>query len=140
MLTNLERVVLAVDAEGVEAERLEDVVAPLAAVAAVDVRTGEGIGVADVQLFRRWVGEHHQAVEGARPFHVCAVGVALGPDPLPLGIDGGQIETVDVARFHRVTQGIASRWRQRRWGVRAAGTIGEAPGHRPVRQVPWGVT
>ncbi len=96
MLADLERVVLGVDAEGVEAERLEDVVPLLAAVAAVDVRTGEGVGIADVQLLRRRVGEHHQAVEGARTAHVGAVGLALRPAPLPLDVEGWEVEPVET--------------------------------------------
>src|ERR1039458_8961778 len=96
MLADLERVVLRVDAEGVEAEWLEDVIPLLAAVAAVDVRPGECVGVADVQLLRRWVGEHHQAVEGSWPAHVGAVGLALRPAPLPLGVQYRQVETVET--------------------------------------------
>ena len=85
---DLEGEVLGVDAEGIEAHRLEDLVAPQPLEAAVDVGAGEGEEVADVQPLGRGVGEHHQVVE--RPLglvEVGLVGAPLGPARLPLGLD-----------------------------------------------------
>ncbi len=139
VLTDLERVILGVDPEGVEAQRLEDVVPLLAPVAAVDVRSGEGVGVADVQLLRRGVGEHHEAVEGSGTLHVGAVGLPLRPDPLPLGVEGGQVEAVDPGggggRGRR-----ALHWRhrvpRRRVHARRAGHPAPAPAQVPGGSAP----
>ena len=84
----LDRVVLAVDAKGVEADRLEDIVALQPLEPAVDVGSGEGKHVAHVQPFGRRIGEHHEVVEGPLgPVQVGLVGVPLGPSSLPLGLD-----------------------------------------------------
>jgi len=81
-----ERVVLGVDPEGVEADRLEHVVTREPFEAAVDVGAGEREHVADVQAFGRRVGEHHEVVERSpRPIDVGLVDMALFPQALPSG-------------------------------------------------------
>src|SRR5690606_15318242 len=113
---DLEREILRVDAEGVEADRLEDVVALEAPEATVDVRAREGVDVAHVQPLGGGVGEHHQVVERAarlveRLLRV-GVGAALGPDLLPLGLDLAR-NVRRPAPFAHLT-GSAHRGRSRR--------------------------
>ena len=88
MGAKLDREILAVNAECVEADRLKDVVSLQPLEAAVDVRAGEREEVPDVQPLGGGVGEHHQVVE--RPggaVQVGLVGAPLGPAGLPLGLD-----------------------------------------------------
>ena len=66
MLADLHRVVLGVDAEGIEPHRLEDGVTHEAPPAAVDVAARERDDVPDVQPLGGGIREHHQVVEGTR--------------------------------------------------------------------------
>jgi hypothetical protein len=88
---HLEREVLGVDPEGVEAHRLENVLPAHALVAPVDVRARERIDVPDVQPLRGRVGEHHQVVVGIPSFAQLGeretVGAPLFPALLPLPLD-----------------------------------------------------
>ena len=91
--------VLAVDAEGVVAEGLEHVEAAHRLEAAVDIDAGEGEDVADVQSFRRRIGEHHQVVEGPRGAgDVRRVDARLRPAAAPLRLD-----RVRVITFHNLS-------------------------------------
>ena len=65
MLADLHRVVLGVDAEGIEPHRLEDGVPHEAPPPAVDVAAREGNDVPDVEPLSGGVREHHQVVEGS---------------------------------------------------------------------------
>ncbi len=56
MVTDLDRVVLGVDAEGIEAHGLKDVIPAHTLVTAVDVGAGEGVDVANVKPLSGWVG------------------------------------------------------------------------------------
>ena len=62
MRAGLQGEVLTVHAEGVEADRLEDVVALQALVSSPAVHAEERIAVPDMQPLRRGVREHHQVV------------------------------------------------------------------------------
>ena len=64
VLAHPQREVLGVDAECVEADRLEDIVPAQPAVSPVDVRSAEGEDISEMQSLSRRVGEHHQVVEG----------------------------------------------------------------------------
>ncbi len=99
VLADLQRVVLAVDAEGVEADGLEDVVPVQATPPPVDVEAAVGHDVADVQPLSRGVREHRQVVEGAvSGVEVGAVVAALLPGPLPLRLDARRVVAVELAR------------------------------------------
>jgi hypothetical protein len=88
-----------VDAEGVEAERLEHGVSLQAHEAAVHVGAREGEEVPHVQPFGRRVGEHHQLVERALAAgEIGRVGAALLPALMPLLLDGHGIVAVEVGR------------------------------------------
>ena len=81
---HLQRVVLRMDAEGVEADGLEHVLALQAPVAAVHVGAGIGVEVADVQPFRGRIGEHHQVVVGRFGVAEIVFGEGVGASPIPL--------------------------------------------------------
>ncbi len=84
MHADLEREVLGVDAERVEAERLEDVVPLQPLESSIDVVAREREEVADVQPLGRRVREHHQRVVRARGVRdVGHVGTALCPASAP---------------------------------------------------------
>jgi hypothetical protein len=86
-----------VDAERVEAERLEHGVPLQAHEAAVHVGAREGEQVPHVQPLGRRVGEHHELVERALAAgEVGRVGAALLPALLPLLLDGRRVVAVDV--------------------------------------------
>src|SRR2546427_106777 len=73
-----ERVVLRVDPERIEADRLEHVVALQPLEAAVDVRAGEGEHVPHVQSLGRGGGGHHEGVKRrARAVEIGLIGVAI---------------------------------------------------------------
>ena len=102
MLADLHRVVLGVDAEGIEPHRLEDGVAHEATPAAVDVAAREGDDVPDVQPLGRRVRKHHQVVEG--PVGVVELGTvvaALVPDAAPACLDRRVVVHVEPARIRR---------------------------------------
>src|SRR5438552_461558 len=83
------------DAEGVEADRLEDVIALQAPEAAVDVDAGKREGMADMQALRRRVWEHHQGVVGPRGgLKVGGIRTPLAPALLPARLDGRRIVTL----------------------------------------------
>src|SRR5437667_1640458 len=89
-----ERVVLRVDAEGVEPDRLEHVVALEPAEPAVNIRAGERKHVPYVQPFRGRIGKHHEVVERPpRPVEVRLVGVISSPTRLPPRLDRLRVVT-----------------------------------------------
>ena len=88
MLADLEGKILGVDAEGIEADRLEDLVPLHPLEATEDIGAGEGEEIADVQPLGGGVGEHHQVVERPLgPVEVGLVGAALPPAVAPLALD-----------------------------------------------------
>jgi hypothetical protein len=92
---DLQRVVLRVDAEGVEANGLEHRVPLETLESSIDVVSGEREEVADVQSLRRRIREHHQGVE--RPGAGGEVGVVASaglPAGLPLPLDGVRVVAV----------------------------------------------
>ena len=93
MRADLEREVLGVDAERVEAERLEDRVPLQPLESSIDVVAREREEVADVQPLRRRIREHHQGVERPRA--------------------GGEVGVVR-ARALPSAPAISARWRQDR--------------------------
>src|ERR1017187_1985754 len=98
MLADLHRVVLGVDAEGIEAHRLEDRVAHEPPPPAVDVTTGERDDVPHVQPLGRGIREHHQVVEGTiRQFEVGAVVTAFSPDAPPACLDRCMVVFAEVS-------------------------------------------
>jgi hypothetical protein len=89
MDADLEREILRVDAERVEADRLENRVPLLPAESSLDVVAGERVQVADVQPLRGRIGKHHQLVVGPLAvLQVRGIGPLLPPPRLPLLLDG----------------------------------------------------
>ena len=89
---DLERIVLRVDAERVEPERLEHRVSLETLESSIDVVPREREHVADVQSFGRRVREHHQLVERTlRAVQVGRVGPLGAPALLPFALDGNRI-------------------------------------------------
>ena len=102
VLADLHRVVLGVDAEGVEPHRLEDGVAHEAPPASVDVAARERDDVPDVQSLGGGVREHHQVVEGALGVvELGAVVAALVPDAAPARLHGGVVVRGEVPLIGR---------------------------------------
>src|SRR5205807_677400 len=97
-----ERVVLRVDAERVEPDRLEHVVPLQPLEPPVDVGAGEREHVPHVQALGRGIGEHHEVVERpARSVQVGLVGVLPHPALLPLGLDQLRIVGRDLSLRER---------------------------------------
>ena len=80
---DLQGVVFGMNAEGVKADGLEDVLAVQALKAPVHVGAGVGVDVADVQPFRGRVGEHHQVVVGVLGVRQLRLGQAIDAIALP---------------------------------------------------------
>ena len=117
--TDLDGVILSLDAEAVEADRFEDGFALLPLEPPVDIRAGEREQVADVQPLGRGVGEHHQLVVrfGTGP-ELRGVRPLFGPSMLPGGFDGGGFVSGEVGldgrcvRHQRVVERGAREGRQ----------------------------
>ena len=89
---DLEREVLGVDPERVEAQRLEDRVPLQPLESSIDVVAREREEVADVQPLGRRVREHHEGVERTHAgVEVGVVRPPLLPALLPFPLDGGRI-------------------------------------------------
>ena len=80
---HLEGVVLRVDAEGVKADGLENVLAAQPPIATVHIGASVGVDVADVQPLGGWIGEHHQVVVGVLGVAQVRIGHAVDAVPLP---------------------------------------------------------
>jgi hypothetical protein len=90
VLADAQRVVLGVDAEGIEADRLEHLATPHAQPAPEGVGPRVGVGVADVEPLGGRVGELHQVVgllAGRQPLQVELVQAVARPARLPAGLD-----------------------------------------------------
>jgi hypothetical protein len=94
MDVDLEREVLGMDPEGVEPDGLEDGPPPQPMVAAMHIRTGEGIDVPHMEALGGGIGEHHQLIEGIADGTQLIlrelVRTLRFPDLLPLLLDLGR--------------------------------------------------
>ena len=91
----LEGEILRVDAERIEADRLEDIQALKLLIAAVDVGSGKSVDVADMEPLPRGVGVHHQVVEGSLgPIQIDPVEPGFFPTLLPLRLECTRIVPV----------------------------------------------
>ena len=89
---HLQGVVLRVDPEGVEANRLEHAVPLQPLKSSMDVGAREREDVPDVQPLGRRVRKHHQLIErGSRRLQIGLVGAALLPAALPFELECGRI-------------------------------------------------
>ena len=94
--------VFAVNAEGVEAHWLEDMLPAHGCKAAVDVGTGEGVHVADVQPLGRRVRKHHQVEKGPCGIgEVRTINAGVSPDVLPVAFHRDWVVAVCVCRHFR---------------------------------------
>ena len=121
MHAHLEGEVLRVDAERVVPQGLEHGVPLQPLEPPVDVVPRERIEVADVQPFRRRVGEHHQLVERTRAIEVGGVRAALCPAGAPLGLHGGRV----------VADGLLGAGRRMRNGHRGIVGVERVPRESP---------
>lgn len=81
--------IFAVDPEGIEPDWLEHRVSAEPHEPAVDVATGKGVEIPDMEPLGGGVGEHHQIIERLRGLiEVGLVGMPFGPALLPLGFEG----------------------------------------------------
>lgn len=100
MLPDAERVVLGIDAEGVESDRLEHDPAATALEPSPRVGTGVRQGVTDVQTRGRGIRELDQVVQAVSPAGVVEIDVVQavgGPPGAPPGLDLGVV----IGQGHR---------------------------------------